>query len=82
MTTQHTPGTIHRISGNLHVCYLTTLQGQVSEKALRDAAPELLVALTTLLDRVDRKRYNIRADFDFFVADAAARAASAKAVGG
>ena len=45
------------------------------------AAPELLEALVTLCDKVDHNRYNPRADFDFFLADAAARTAIDKAIG-
>lgn len=67
--------------------------GRVSESYLRPgsereangrliaAAPELLEALKALLNKVDHKRYNIRKDFSFFVADAAARTAIAKAEG-
>lgn len=45
------------------------------------AAPELLEALQTLLDKVDHKRYNVRTDLDFFLADAAAQTAIARATG-
>ena len=45
------------------------------------AAPELLEVLLTLLVAVDHKRYNVRADLDFFLADAAARTVIAKATG-
>lgn len=40
---------------------------------------ELLAASKSLMAQVDRKRYNIRKDFDFFLADAAVSGAIARA---
>lgn len=75
-------GKLHRIEGDIHVCYAVpdgSFLKASPVKALHDAAPELLEALETLLREVDHKRYSIRRDRAFFAADAAARAAIAKA---